>query len=271
MITWLVRFWKRHPSAWVAFVLWFLCTLLILGRNTSVSKNLSSLVNTTTSIVIYPFQIIPYTINLRNENNQLRVDLMRTKSQLTWLSDLSEQISHIQSFFQMDSALHNQLIPATVIGRYFKIGNRRIVINKGVSDGINPPMPVVTPKGVVGRVLYSNLFTSEVQLLGDPDLGIAVRNLRSRVEGILKSTKSGNLFIDGVPLTADVKNEDLWVTAGVGKIFPKGIPVAIQLSLPAPSSHFLILPVKPITTTRSLEYVFVIKDAKQYKYGDGDE
>lgn len=261
----------RHPQIWVAFILWLTCIVLIFSKDTVVSKNVSSILNTTFSYVFAPFQFIPKTIALWKENKMLRKELMETKSKLTWLMDAETQLAILKSELEFDTNRTWKTLPAEVIGRYFRIGRRRVVINKGLNQGVKPPMPVVTSTGVVGRVLFSTPNTSEVQIIGDPDLGIAVKNQRSRVEGILRTSKHEVPMVEGVPLTADVRNKDIWITAGVGKIYPKGIPVAEQLPMPAPSSHFLVLPVKPLAKIEALEFVFVLLEYPNAKWGDGDQ
>ncbi|MCX7835324.1 MAG: rod shape-determining protein MreC [bacterium] len=265
------RFLSRHPHTWVAFILWLASLMMILTKNSIVNQNVASIINGTFSYLIYPFHLIPRTFEIWKENQRLRSELMATKSKLTWLTEAEFQLPLLKSFLEFDTSQNWKTIPAEVIGRYFRIGHRRIVINRGLHHGVQPPLPVINEKGVVGRILYSTLTTSEVQIIGDPDLGIAVKNQRSRVEGILRTSKSDLPKVEGVPLTADVKNGDLWITAGVGKIYPKGIPVAKQLPLPSPSGHFLNLPVVPTANIEALEFVFVLTSENKQYFGDGDQ
>ena len=74
---------------------------------------------------------------------------------------------------------------ARVIGRESDTWSRMIVIDRGTMNGIANDMPVVTPQGLVGRVVEAGLNSSKVQLILDPrsSVGTIVQRAESRVTG----------------------------------------------------------------------------------------
>ncbi|MDK9700188.1 MAG: rod shape-determining protein MreC [bacterium] len=266
------NFWRRHLDSWVALALWVVALLLVVLTGGPVGLAVRGTIATGVSIVSSPLLWIPRTIALWPENAQLRQELMQAKSELSYLLEAREENERLREMIGFVPPPTWTTKTAEVIGRYRRIGNRRVIVNIGANEGILPPMPVMTTTGLVGRVLRVRMGAAEVQVLGDPQMGVAVRNQRSRVEGILRADHSGRLTIDGVPLTSDVKYKDIWVTAGVGVVYPKGIPVAKQLPIPAPSSHFQILPVEPVQNIDAVESVFILTSYGQVeKEGDVDQ
>ena len=246
--------------------------MFAIATGGSTGSALSGTIASTTAWIISPLQWIPRTVALWPENSRLREDLMRANAENSFLREAISENERLRTQLNFQPPSGWLFKNAQVIARYRRIGNRRIVINIGANDGVVSPMPVMTTTGLVGRVLKARFLSSEVQILGDPQMGVAVRDRRSRVEGILRSDHTGHMQVEGVPLTSDVRVGDLWVTAGVGAVYPKGIPVAKQLPMPAPSSHFQILPVSTTQDLDAVEEVFILTNYEQVgKEGDVDQ
>ncbi len=265
-------FWRRHFDSWLALSLWIVTIFLAILTGGPTGSALSASISTGVAWITSPLLWIPRTIALWSDNATLRHDLMLAQGELSFLREALAENERLRTMIGFTPPTNWTFKSAEVIGRYRRIGNRRIVINAGANHGVFPPMPVMTTSGLVGRVLKSQMFSSEVQIMGDPMMGVAVRDRRSRVEGILRADHSGRMQVEGIPLTSDVKAGDYWVTAGVGAIYPKGIPVAKQLPMPAPSSHFQNLPVQTVQDLDAVEDVFILTNYAQVgKEGDVDQ
>ncbi len=266
------NFWRRHLDSWVALALWIASILLAIATGGATGSALRATLTTGTAWVTSPLLWIPRTIALWPDNARLREELMKANAENSFLREAMAENDRLRTMLNFSPPTGWLFKNAQVIARYRRIGNRRIVINLGKSNGIESPMPVMTTTGLVGRVLSARMFSSEVEIIGDPQMGVAVRNRRSRVEGILRADHIGELHIDGVPLTSDVRIGDVWVSAGVGAVYPKGISVAKQLPMPAPSSHFQILPVATTQDLDGVEEVFILTNYDQVgKEGDVDQ
>jgi rod shape-determining protein MreC len=87
-----------------------------------------------------------------------------------------------------------------------------VTIDKGSSDGLATDMAVISPAGVVGRVILPSRRASKVQLLIDVNAAAGALIERTRVQGVVVGAGSGMLKMRYVPGTADVKTGDLVVT-----------------------------------------------------------
>src|SRR5689334_21506474 len=148
---------------------------------------------------------------LRGENNQLREAAAATQ-RLTSLLQFKEQ------------ALPS-MVAAQVIGRDSSNRYKSVILNKGDSDGIQKDMGVITPAGVVGRVVKTTGGTSVVLLLTDPNNAIAGLIQRPRYEGIVEGIPQGRARLKYIPMRSAVKEGDRVVTSGLVGGFPRGLAI----------------------------------------------
>jgi rod shape-determining protein MreC len=121
---------------------------------------------------------------------------------------------------------------------------------------------VITPDGIVGKVIRADSSTSQVLLISDQSSGAGVLFERLRLKGILKGTPSGRLEVMSVMADEEIKPGDSIVTSGGDGVFPKGLPVGtVQRVFPDQERDpFLSIEVKPAVNLGRLEEVLVITD-----------
>ncbi len=106
---------------------------------------------------------------------------------------------------------------------------RKVIIDKGLVNGIAPGSPVLDESGVLGQVTRVYPAVSEVTLLIDRDQAIPVLNVRTGVRGVAfgdAAAHSGTLELRFMSANADVQVGDLLTTSGVDGVYPSGLPVA---------------------------------------------
>ena len=197
---------------------------------------------------------------LRNEVEQLRGINLQANEALAENERLRKMIGYQQAARQFD------LVAARVIGRESDTWSRMIVIDRGTMNGIANDMPVVTPQGLVGRVVEAGLNSSKVQLILDPrsSVGTIVQRAQSRVTGIVQGDMDNPTMpqMVNIPKNADVVEGDVIVTSGFGGVYPKGIIVGLVSSLKNDDGGLLVItasreappePIKPPTQTPGTE------------------
>ena len=107
---------------------------------------------------------------------------------------------------------------------------RKVVIDKGLAQGVEAGSPVIDESGVLGQVTRVHPLISEVTLVTDSDQAIPVLNTRTGSRGIAYGDAgrhgSGGLELRYMAANADVQPGDLLTTSGVDGVYPPGIPVA---------------------------------------------
>jgi rod shape-determining protein MreC len=103
---------------------------------------------------------------------------------------------------------------------------RRVIIDKGLQEGIAPGQAVIDDVGVVGQVTRVFALTSEVTLLTDKDQAIPVEVERNGLRAVLAGAGAGMMELRFLASNADVKPGDVLVTSGLDGIYLPGLPVA---------------------------------------------
>lgn len=103
-----------------------------------------------------------------------------------------------------------------------------VLIDKGLFNGVTEDTPVVTTRGVMGRVLKTGVTSSQVLLLTDVNSAVAVVGQEHRTEGVAFGRGPGKeLDVRYMNINADLQPGELLVTSGLAGIYPKGLPVAV--------------------------------------------
>jgi rod shape-determining protein MreC len=120
---------------------------------------------------------------------------------------------------------------ANVIGRDPSPFLRSILIDQGSDSGISRGMPVVTDLGLVGRVEEVFPTAARIQLVTDPESAVNVRLQNSRADGVLSARVNGELFVDLIDQDAEIVEQELVLSSGLGGGFPPDIPIGQIISI----------------------------------------
>ncbi len=139
--------------------------------------------------------------------------------------------------------------------------SRKIIIDRGATQGIVPGSPVISDSGVLGQVTRVYPLSAEVTLLTDKDAAIPVLNTRSQARsaayGIGGNAGLELRFMAG---NADVQVGDLLVTSGVDGVYPSGVPVAKVLSVERKvDSGFARIVLAPAAAPDGMRHVLVLE------------
>jgi rod shape-determining protein MreC len=141
---------------------------------------------------------------------------------------------------------------------------RKVIIDKGLTQGIEPGSPVIDESGVIGQVTRVLPLISEVTLVTDSDQAIPVLNTRTGSRGIAYGDAgrhgSGGLELRYMAANADVQPGDLLTTSGVDGVYPPGIPVGKVAKVERrPDSAFARIVCDPQARVDGARHVMVLK------------
>jgi rod shape-determining protein MreC len=217
---------------------------------------------------------------IRQENEQLRREVASLRVSLEQERTVAQETRALKKLLDLKAVAGFDTAAASVIGSGADPEFRTITIDKGTQDGLQPDMAVISPAGVVGRILMTTARAAKVQLIIDRDAAAGVMIERSRVIGIVTGVGSsedlgfqaGLIDLDYVPGSADVKPGDRVVTSGIDGIYPKGLPVGEIQSTERAGGEWKIR-VKPAVEFATLESVLVVlktPDAAPEPADDGE-
>jgi rod shape-determining protein MreC len=181
---------------------------------------------------------------------QIRLQQERAEAQRT---DNLRQLLELRERAQLDTTA------AEVIAGPASPEFQTVTIDKGSSDGLATDMAVISPAGVVGRVILPSGRASKVQLLIDSNAAAGALIERTRVQGVVVGAGSGMLRMRYVPGTADVKTGDLVVTSGIDGIYPKGFVIGTIDHVAGSGGEYHEIAVRPAVDFSRLEEVLIVR------------
>jgi rod shape-determining protein MreC len=195
---------------------------------------------------------------VRSENERLRQEVERLQISLQQERAVAEQSRTLQNLLELRRSLPFSTLGTTVIAGGASPDFRTITIDKGTRDGLRPDMAVISPAGVVGRVIMPSARAAKVQLLIDRNAGAAAMVERSRAQGIVEGTGTERLNMNYVSGTADIQPGDRVVTSGIEGIYPKGFVIGQIESIQRGAGEFTAVVIRPAVDFSSLEAVLVV-------------
>jgi rod shape-determining protein MreC len=201
----------------------------------------------------------------RTENERLEERIRVLETLLQERQHQAREAERLRELLGLRQVLPVDTIVAEVVARDGVPWFRNITVDKGLADGVELYAPVLSPSGVVGRVVAVGPTAAKVQLLLDRDAGVGVLIERSRVTGVLGGQLgsggggSTDLTMKYVPALADVAVGDVVVTSGLDGIFPKGFVVGRVRSVGPASGLFREVAVTPSARFGRLEEVLVVR------------
>jgi rod shape-determining protein MreC len=233
---------------------WF--TRITVNAQTWISSRYMALVD---------FLTVPRDVaSLRQRNTELEADVARLQTQVI---DLQQQVTETNILSALvDFARANpeySYKAAAVIGRDPSPFLRYVIINVGSNEGILPGMPVVTDKGLVGRVAAVISEAARVQLVTDAASSVNVSLQASKTEAILVGSTTGDLSLDMIPQDANIQVGDVVLTSGLGGNYPANMLVGQVVSVQKLQSElFQQAPIQPNVDYNRLQFVLVITNFK---------
>ncbi|TET97349.1 MAG: rod shape-determining protein MreC [Anaerolineales bacterium] len=162
---------------------------------------------------------------LEAENALLQQEIISLREQAAEADVLAALLNYARSQPQ------SRYLATNVIGRDVSPFIRSILIEGGSDAGISRGMPVVTSRGLIGRVAEVFATYSRVQLITDPEIAVNIKFQESRTEGVLTAQLNGELIVDLIDLNAEISQGELVLTSGLGGKYPADIPIGRILSI----------------------------------------
>jgi len=190
------------------------------------------------------------------ENRRLREQLGRLKLENIFLKNELNTAERAKALGVFQARIPSKTLAATVIGTGAGSNAKVVYSDAGSVRGIERGMAVVTPDGIVGKVIAAYPTASEILLATDADFAAGVVS-QDGVRGTLKGQGTPLLKVDYVPISERVQAGQWFYTSGDDRIFPRGFPVGIVRSV-RDAQPFKEILLEPAGLQRGLEDVLII-------------
>lgn len=197
---------------------------------------------------------------------------LRLEERVRYLETLLQQRQHqareadrLRDLLALRQVLPLETIAAEVVTRDGTPWFRTLTIDRGREAGVALEAAVISPSGVLGRVIAVGPRAAKVQLLQDRESGAGVMVERSRVAGVVSGQLGfadagpSDLVMKYVPGLADVVVGDVVVTSGMDQIYPKGLVVGTVRVVGPGSGLSKEILVTPASRPDQVEEVLVVR------------
>lgn len=193
------------------------------------------------------------------ENQKLRREVAKLRTRTIDYEEQALEVARLRQLLGFSQKYERKLIVAEVVGAARSLPFYGLRISQGSTDDLEVGMPVLSPSGVVGRIIRTGLAFSDVQLLTDSNFNLDVLLQRTRVRGVLRGKRNGGCQLN-LNRRADIRIGDTVITSGIVGGFPKGLPVGRVIRISYDSDDVSqSVTVEPWVDYRRVEEVFVLQ------------
>lgn len=197
-------------------------------------------------------------VGLKEENEAQQKRVLALIEENNRLIEVDHENSRLREILAFKENLTFITVGAKILAFNLSGWTRTIKLNKGAADGITEDMPVISPMGVIGRIILTTAANSTALLITDPRSNIDVIIQRTRVRGIAEGNGKNALILKYIRDLDDVEVGDKVITAGFSGIFPAGLIVGeITRTEKSGDNFFKKIEIKPNAALKKLEEVLI--------------
>ncbi len=276
----------RRPRDFVLVIVLVVVSVILLMSNLRAKKSLNLVERSVVSILV-PFQdVVDWSVlqvtttwddyvallDTRQENKRLLMALDMLEFEKHALEEKLKSYDRLEKLLTFPDLVKVPFEVARVIGRDTANRMKVVTLNKGSLHGIEIDMPVVTHRGLVGRVMKVTYVACKVLLVTDVRSAIDAIAQDSRDGLIVAGANAPLLEIKYLDVNADVKDGAGIISSGLGGVFPKGLFIGYLKNIVKKEGDlFLNAKLSLAVDVNRLEEVLILKGSLPDLHEEGDE
>jgi rod shape-determining protein MreC len=261
------------------FPLWLAASVLVLaallafvpGPGQQAEALGSRLVAPLQGVVAHAFGAVATTLDtiqragkLREQNEIYRDQVDRLQAEMVRLRELELENQDLRNLLGLrQQAPPGEMVAVRVVARDPLPFVQALIVDGGSDQGIREDLPVLTWRGLVGRVVDVQPTSARVLLVTDANSSISgrVQNPESRATGLVRGRNDDWLLMHYIGQQEQVQTGDVVITSGLGGIFPAGMPLGKIVQVRRRDQEmFQEALVEPAARLGHLERLYVLKD-----------
>jgi rod shape-determining protein MreC len=168
-------------------------------------------------------------LDVREQNRKLKAANDHLRMENTYYRNQLSTAEHARALTLFQSQSPSKTVAARVIGNSTVVTAKAVFIDRGSTSGVAKGMAVVTPEGIVGKVVAVYPLVSQVLLVTDPTFKVGVESQKGHIHGVL-NCGTGKCVVEEIQNEDKVDVGERFFTSGEDRIFPKGFPVGAVVS-----------------------------------------
>ena len=269
-------FFRQGPSALSKLILCSALALFLMVADArfAVAAQLRALLATALyypqQVLLMPVQALgvasDYALGLRNARaaeEAARLALARQAEHASRVEPLLAENARLRGLLDLRPGLNVRAQAAQVLYEASDPYSRKVIIDRGMTQGILAGSAVINEAGVLGQVTRVFPLSAEVTLLTDKDAAIPVLNTRSQARSVAfgsAAVPGGGMEMRFMAGNADVRVGDVLTTSGVDGVYPPGLPVARVTAVDRKlDSGFARIVLAPAASADGVRHVMVLE------------
>jgi rod shape-determining protein MreC len=197
---------------------------------------------------------------VRDRNTTLEAENAAMRAEIEQARLAAAENARLREMLDIGPLLKYDTVVAQVVARDTTAWFKRVVVNKGTRAGIKLDHPVITPNGLVGRVVAVGPNFAQIQLITDEHAGVGGRLVTARAAGEVKGRGDGFCRFKSITGLVDVAQGEAILTSGLDRIYPAGILVGyVESATPGSGAAPIDIVVRPAADLDRLSELMVLK------------
>lgn len=244
-----------------AFILLFALTIMI-GRHQGGIDSVRKMSVTGLSLLEEPLSNIRVYRQALNTNTYLQRQNILLQDELSRLRSIEQENRELRKLLGYSNRSQFELSPVSIVGKKLTGLNNILTIDKGTSDGLEEGMPLVSSDGLIGKIVLSGSYYSQVMPFYNSLFRVSARVQENQANGIVSwpGEQYGVLVMDFVPKTIPVDTGFVVETSGSSNQFPGGIPIGkVIRTEPEPGRETQRIFLEPFVQLANVSQGFIIE------------
>ncbi len=218
----------ENATDYILTALLLVCALSIaINRHQDGINNLRQFSITIVSLLEEPLSNIRVYRQALNTNTYLQRQNILLQDELSRLRAIEQENRELRNLLGFKDKSEYGLKPVTFVSKELTGLNNSFTIDAGFRENITKGMPVITSDGLIGKVVLTSGYYSQVMPYYNNLFRVSARVLETRSTGIVSwsGENMSELVMDFVPKTVPIDSGFVIETSGFGNEFPAGIPI----------------------------------------------
>jgi rod shape-determining protein MreC len=201
--------------------------------------------------------------HLQKQIKLLEAENSRLTMENQSLQEYKQESFRLRKMLNFDNSNREKfdLLPAHLIARSPNNWYECITIDRGLRQGVQNGMPVISPGGLVGCVGSVSENSAQVNLITDREMAVGAIIQKTReTNGIVEGLGDSNeLRMINIPYYSKISEGDRIISSGLSATYPPGINIGTVTEVTRePNGLLQVAMIKPAVDFNKLEEVFVI-------------
>ena len=199
-------------------------------------------------------------VDVKDKYNKVLIEKKTLYYKNLLLQERLSEFDRLKKLLNYKKLYNLNAIACNVIGRDINGFIKYIIIDRGRKDNVEKNDAIISYDGLLGKVVEVYKNSARVITVINSNNNVSIMNFKTRTVGIMHGDGFGGLIVDYYIKTDNVTVGDVLITSGLGKIYPKGIPVGtVQKVEVNPNNLFRKIWISSLVDFHKLENVLIVK------------